>query len=31
LERRFALQEAQAKTYAYGLAVQIKESQETAK
>ena len=31
LERRFALQEAQAKNYAYGLAVQIKESQETAK
>ena len=31
LERRFALQEAQAKNYAYGLAAQIKESQESSK
>ena len=31
LERRFALQEAQAKNYAYGLAVRIKESQESSK
>jgi hypothetical protein len=28
LERRFVLQEAQAKDYAYGLAGRIKESQE---
>jgi len=31
LERRFALQEAQAKDYAYRLALQIKESQEPSK
>ena len=31
LERRFALAEARAKNYAYGLAEQIKQSQETAK
>jgi hypothetical protein len=31
LERRFVLQADQAKDYAYGLALQIKESQEASK